>query len=175
MKAMKAMKGDPPKESLGEDLLELLLSLYPPTAMAGMLLSADDAAYAVKDMVSNPRDIGFNRDTFDNALDILSVIPFGRTAAKSARLGEGLIKLTSKASKASNLNHLVDAVGFVSDRAQEKDPTSPVVRRPKPMNMLPVKPIKKKEGKRTLAPRAAPNPMTRIQPEKIRYTPSLRF
>ena len=167
--------GDPPKESIGEDLLELVLSLYPPTALAGIALSADDAASAVKDMVQNPEDIGFNRGTLDNALDILSVIPLGRTAAKSIDLGKGLVQMTKRSNSLANLAALLDAAGFLSDRTQsEGDPASPVSA-PRPLKTISPKQIESKDGVRSLAPKPAPNPLSTIQPKQMMYTPSISF
>lgn len=176
------MRGDPPKESLGEDLLELALSLYPPTALAGIALSADDAAYAVKDMIQNPEDIGFNRETLDNALDILSVIPFGRTAAKSIDLGKGLVQMAKKSNSLVNLARLLDVAGFMSDRAQESEEKRPDMRSVMPIKRIQPKQIDSGDGVRSLAPRSAPKAIKRIQPKRIgpeqtsRYSPlAMRF
>jgi hypothetical protein len=161
------MRGDPPKESLGEDLLELVLSLYPPTALAGIALSADDAAGAVKDMIQNPEDIGFNRETLDNALDILSVIPIGRTAAKSVDLGKGLVQMAKKSNSLVNLARLLDSAGFISDRTQESEEKRPDMRSVTPIKRIQPKQIDSGDGVRSLAPRSAPKAIKRIQPKRI--------
>jgi len=177
-----AMIGDPPKESLGEDLLELVLSLYPPTALAGIALSADDAAYAVKDMIQNPEDIGFNSETLDNALDILSVIPIGRTAAKSIKLGKGLIKATKKSKSLAGLGGLLDAAGFISDRYQKDEEDRPDRKSIRPIKRIQPKQIDSGDSVRSLVPISGPKAIKRIQPKRIgpeqtrRYSPlAMRF
>lgn len=169
-----SMKGDPPKESLGEDLAELAFSLNPSTALLGMALSADDAYYAIKDLIQNSDEIGFNRRTAENAADLLSFIPGGKLFTKGPAVGEGLVQLVKK-SGASNLDRFFDVLGFVSDVAQKEDEPSPLIPAPKTMKRIAPKQIKSGGGVRSLAPRSAPKAIKRIQPKRIGTEKTMRY
>lgn len=168
------MRGDPPKESLGEDLLELVLSLYPPTALAGIALSADDAYYAVKDMIQNPEEIGFNRNTLDNALDIFSVFPGGRTAAKTVDLGKGMVQMAQNSRSLKKFAALLDTAGFMSDRSQSEGEPTPPISAPKPLKSISPKQIESRDLTPSIVTRTAPKPLKRIQPKQIESRDGVR-
>jgi hypothetical protein len=110
----------PPKESLLEDAAELILSLYPPTALIGMGLSFDDAKGAVMDMIDNPGEIGLNRRTLENALDLAAMIPPFKSASKAIDLGKGAFQLAKKKKDFTHLLNMLQVAGYASDRLQEE-------------------------------------------------------
>lgn len=139
------------KESVVEDLAEMLPGV-------GTILSLDDAYYAARDMVKNPGEIGFNKRTASNVLDMVSLFPGGKVTSsvlaatlkagdKVADLGRvrDINKLADRLNKAGTVDDLSDSI------AEEYSRWSlPPEDAPKPLTPRPPKRLPKQGGKYSL-------------------------
>ena len=134
---------DPPRtESFLEDAAEMIPGI-------GTLFSLNDAYYAARDMFQNPGEIGFNKRTLSNTLDMASLLPGGKmigsVMAKGLKAGEMVADL----GRVRNINRSIKNVGTVASA----DDLSESI--PKELSMW------------SLPPSDAPKPLTPKPPTKL--------